>query len=262
MTSAATSHAAAGNTAASAETGPAIRIQSLRRRFGAAPVLRGIDLEVTRGECVAIFGANGAGKTTLLRTLAGLLRAESGTVELFGTVLPANADLRRRIGYLGHESFLYRDLDARENLAYYGRLFGVRDPSRGDAMIARVGLAHARAKLVGTYSRGMLQRLGLARALLHAPDLLLLDEPLTGLDPAGARLLSQILDERRAQGVTIVMATHDIDRALESATRAVILDRGRVAWDSSPGGDGNGVPDAARISARCAEIAAPGGSAR
>ncbi|HXC50866.1 MAG TPA: heme ABC exporter ATP-binding protein CcmA [Candidatus Limnocylindrales bacterium] len=262
MTSAATSHAAAGTTAASEESGPAIRIQSLRRRFAAVPVLRGVDLVVTRGECVAIFGANGAGKTTLLRMLAGLLRAESGTVELFGAALPASANLRRRIGYLGHESFLYRDLDARENLAYYGRLFAVHDPSRADAMIARVGLAHASTKLVGTYSRGMLQRLGLARALLHAPDLLLLDEPLTGLDPAGARLLSEILDERRAQGVTIVMATHDIDRALESATRAVILDRGQVAWDSAADGNGVGVPDAAQISARCAEIAAPAGSSR
>jgi heme exporter protein A len=253
MTSAANSYAA--QAAQHAPDTPAIRICAVRRRYGAAPVLRGIDLTVQRAECVAIFGANGAGKTTLLRMLAGLLRPESGAIEVFGAALPATAGLRRRIGYLGHDSFLYRDLDARENLAYYARLFGIRDPSRVDELIARVGLANAATKLVGTYSRGMLQRLGLARALLHAPELLLLDEPLTGLDTGGARLLGEILTERRIQGTTIVMATHDIDRALETATRAVVLDRGRVAWDS----DGEGKPDAARVSARYAEIAATNG---
>lgn len=237
-------------TIASAPGEPVIRIRSLVRRFGAVPVLRGIDLDAGAGECIAIFGANGAGKTTLLRTLAGLLRPHAGSASLFGSALPAPRAVRRRIGVLGHESFLYRDLDARENLAYYARLFDVRDASRISALLAEVGLADAGTKRVASYSRGMLQRLGLARALLHTPDLLLFDEPLTGLDPEGASLLSRILDERRRRGATILMATHDIARALECATRVVVLQRGRVAWDSA----GEALPSAGAMAARYAEI--------
>jgi len=229
----------------------AVSIRGLERRFGAIPVLRRIDLTVGRGECVAIFGPNGAGKSTLLRTLAGLLRADAGTVELFGLALPADAALRRRIGYLGHDAFLYRDLDASENLAYYGRLFGVRDPSRAAALLVEVGLERVASRRVGTFSRGMQQRLGLARALLHEPELLLLDEPLTGLDPEGAEVLSRILARLRYADVTVLMATHDIARALESATRAVILGRGQVAWDS---GDAP-PPDAAAMTVHYAMTA-------
>lgn len=227
-------------------------MRGLQRRFGTAPVLRGIDLSVGRGECVALFGPNGAGKSTLLRTLAGLLRADSGSVEIFGLPLPAGSALRRRIGYLGHDAFLYRDLDARENLAYYGRLFGVRGSARAEQLIADVGLERVATRRVAGYSRGMLQRLGLARAILHEPELLLLDEPLTGLDPEGARLLAGILAGLKAAGVTVLMATHDIDRALESATRAVVLGRGRVAWDS---GDG-AAPDATTMALRYSEAVA------
>jgi heme exporter protein A len=227
----------------------AVFIRGLERRYGAVPVLRRIDLTVARGECVALFGPNGAGKSTLLRTLAGLLRADAGTVELFGVALPADSALRRRIGYLGHDAFLYRDLDASENLAYYGRLFGVRDESRAATLLAEVGLERVASRRVGTFSRGMLQRLGLARALLHEPDLLLLDEPLTGLDPEGAEVLSRILARLRGDNVTVLMATHDIARALESATRAVILGRGRVGWDSGEGPP----PDAATMTAQYAE---------
>jgi len=229
----------------------AVSIRGLERRFGAVPVLRRIDLTVARGECLALFGANGAGKSTLLRTLAGLLRADAGSVELFGLALPADSALRRRIGYLGHDAFLYRDLDATENLAYYGRLFGVRDASRAATLLAEVGLERVASRRVGTFSRGMLQRLGLARALLHEPELLLLDEPLTGLDPEGAEVLSRILARLRTDQVTVLMATHDIARALESASRAVILGRGRVRWDS---GDGP-PPDAAAMTAKYAETA-------
>lgn len=237
---------------ASKPTPAAVSIRGLERRFGAVPVLRRIDLSVECGECVALFGPNGAGKSTLLRTLAGLLRADAGSVELFGLALPAGASLRRRIGYLGHDAFLYRDLDASENLAYYGRLFGVRDASRAATLIREVGLERHATRRVGTFSRGMLQRLGLARALLHEPDLLLLDEPLTGLDPEGSEVLSRILARLHAGNVTVLMATHDIARALESATRAVILGRGRIGWDSG----GGPTPDAATMTAQYAETAA------
>ncbi|MFN2376750.1 MAG: heme ABC exporter ATP-binding protein CcmA [Candidatus Binatia bacterium] len=230
----------------------AVSVRALERRFAAVPVLRRIDLDVQRGECVALFGPNGAGKSTLLRTLAGLLRADAGTVELFGVRLPADAALRRRIGYLGHDAFLYRDLDALENLAYYGRLFGVRDAGRAAGLLAEVGLERFASRRVSTFSRGMLQRLGLARALLHEPELLLLDEPLTGLDPQGAELLSTILARLRSSGVTVLMATHDIARALESATRSVVLDRGRVGWDS--GADAE--PNASLVTVRYTETVA------
>jgi heme exporter protein A len=215
-------------------------------------VLRGVDLEVRRGQCVALFGPNGAGKSTLLRTLAGLLRAQSGSAFVLGQPLPPDAALRRRIGYLGHDGFLYRDLDARENLAFYARLFGVVDKGRVDELIADVGLGHAAGRRAGAYSRGMLQRLALARALLHRPELLLLDEPLTGLDPEGAAVLARILASLANDGVTVLMATHDIERALQSADRAVVLGRGRIVWDSGDAAP----PDAASMALRYSEALA------
>jgi len=220
----------------------AVSASGLHRRFGAVPVLRGLDLEVARGQALALFGPNGAGKSTLLRTLAGLLRATRGSVKVFGNELPAAGELRRRIGYLGHESFMYRDLSARENLSYYARLFSI-DPDRAPrAALAEVGLERFAERRVATFSRGMLQRLALARVFLHSPDLLLLDEPLTGLDPPGGELLSTMLIERRKRGVTILMATHDLERALACSTRAVVLARGRVAWDSA-----DSLPNAAQM---------------
>jgi heme exporter protein A len=230
----------------------AVDVRGLRRRFGATPVLRGVDLVVARGECVAVFGPNGAGKSTLLRTLAGLLRADSGDVSLFGHALPADGALRRRLGYLGHDTFLYRDLDARENLDYYGRLYGVQDRARAERLLADVGLGGVGQRRVAGFSRGMQQRLGLARALLHEPELLLLDEPLTGLDPEGAALLTSILRRLADDGVTVLMATHDVERALDSADRALVVDRGRVAWDSGAGS----APDPATMSRRYAETVA------
>ncbi len=227
----------------------AVRVQGLERRFGAVAVLRRLDLEVARGECVAIFGPNGAGKSTLLRTLAGLVRADAGNVEVLGRRLPADAALRRRIGYLGHDAFLYRDLDARENLSFYARLFGVTGDARVAQLLGEVGLERVASRRVATYSRGMQQRLGLARALLHEPEVLLLDEPLTGLDPDGASVLAGTLARLRAGGVTVLMATHDAARALESATRTLVVDRGRVAWDSGA----STLPDAATLAARYAE---------
>lgn len=220
----------------------AVSTNALERRFGAVAVLRGLDLDVGRGQAVALFGPNGAGKSTLLRTLAGLLRANAGSVKVFGCELPADGGLRRRIGYLGHESFLYRDLSARENLAYYARLFSVDTEQTPRAALVEVGLERFAERRVATFSRGMLQRLALARVFLHDPELLLLDEPLTGLDPQGAELLAAMLIERRARGVTILMATHDLERALACSSRALVLARGRVAWDSA-----GQLPDAAQM---------------
>lgn len=206
--------------------------RGVERRFAAVPVLRGVDLDIKRGTSVAMFGSNGAGKTTLLRIIAGLMRASRGSVALFGKTLPTENAMRGRIGVVAHDCFLYGDLTARENLAYYARLYHVSDRARGEQLLKRLGLIAAADRPVRTYSRGMLQRLALARAVLHSPELLLLDEPFTGLDPRGARLLAGMLAELRDQEVTIILTTHDFSRGLEAADEVVLLHGGRVAWRS------------------------------
>ena len=208
-----------------------IRAEGLVRRFGGTAVVAGVDLIVTAGEAVALLGPNGAGKTTLLRLLALLLRPSGGRLALFGVeAAAAPPALRRRIGYVGHESLCYADLTAAENLAFYARLFEVPEaPRRIAELLAWAGLEGAARRPVRFYSRGMGQRLALARALLHEPDLLLLDEPYSGLDPQAAEALGERLSTLRDAGHAIVFATHELDRAAPLATRFAILDRGRIA---------------------------------
>lgn len=210
----------------------AVWVRDLRRRFGAVQVLRGLDLEVTRGEQVALLGANGSGKTTLLRILAGLVAPDSGEVSVLGTAVPGGPELRRRLGMLGHETWLYSDLSGRENLSFYARLYGVEGEDRVAGALEAVGLAETADRAVRTYSRGMTQRLSLARAALHEPELLLLDEPYTGLDPNGAELLREMLETLHGRGITVLLATNDLERGLEGADRAVLLRGGRLAWHS------------------------------
>jgi len=211
---------------------PAISTRRLERRFGAVRALRGVEMEISRGSTVALFGSNGAGKTTLLRVLAGLLRPTAGEAHILGSPLPGDAGLRRRIGVLGHESFLYGDLTGAENLTYYARLYDIREPARVDDLLAQLGLREAADRPARTYSRGMIQRLSLARAIIHDPELLLLDEPFTGLDPTGSNLLQGFLARLRSRGVTVFMTTHDFDRGLAAADVAIMLHKGRVAWRS------------------------------
>ena len=211
---------------------PAIQTRRLERRFGALRALRGVELDIPSGSTVALFGSNGAGKTTLLRVLAGLLRPSAGDAHILGSPLPGDAQLRRRIGVLGHDSFLYGDLTGAENLAYYARLYDVADRQRVDELLAELGLREAADRPARTYSRGMIQRLSLARAIIHDPELLLLDEPFTGLDPTGSTLLQDYLARLRSRGVTVFMTTHDFDRGLAAADLAIMLHRGRVAWRS------------------------------
>ncbi len=211
---------------------PAIVATAVKRRFGPLEALKGVDLAVEAGSSIALFGSNGAGKTTLLRVLAGLLRPTGGRVELFGVPLPGSPQLRRRVGVVAHESFLYPDLSAVENLRYYARLYGVADEHRASELLASFGLEAAAARPVRTYSRGMLQRVSLARAILHRPDLLLLDEPFAGLDPAVSGLLERTLLSLHAAGATIAFSSHDLEGGLRVAERAVIMCDGRIAWDS------------------------------
>ena len=212
--------------------GPPLRAEGLARRFGGMTVLAGVDLALETGETVVLLGPNGAGKTTLLRILALLLAPTDGRLLLFGSdAARAPAALRRRIGYVGHEISCYAELSAAENLAFYARLFRVSEaPGRIARLLAWAGLDGTSRLPVRTYSRGMGQRLALAQALLHEPDVLILDEPFSGLDPDAVERLQQQLLELRAAGHSILLATHDVERAAPIASRLAILHRGRIAW--------------------------------
>jgi len=233
--------------------GPPLRAEGLAHRFGGITVLEGVDLVLEAGETVVLLGPNGAGKTTLLRILALLLAPTGGRLLLFGSdAARAPAALRRRIGYVGHEISCYSELSAAENLAFYARLFRVSEaPGRIARLLAWAGLDGAGRRPVRTYSRGMGQRLALARALLHEPDVLILDEPFSGLDPDAVERLQQQLLELRAAGHSILLATHDVERAAPIASRLAILHRGRIAWAH----DGRGADAAVIVAAYRAVVA-------
>ncbi len=209
---------------------PVLRVRGLVKRFGPKTVLKGLDLDVYPGEFLALLGPNGAGKTTLLRILASLSRPTAGEVRIGGARLPQEAaGVRRRLGVVSHLPLLYGDLSAEENLRFFGRLYGETDlDERIDEVLDLVGLSARRHDLVRTYSRGMQQRLAIARALLHDPELLLLDEPYTGLDQDASAMLDQVLRQVAAQGRTVIMTSHDLSRAAALATRFAVLSRGRI----------------------------------
>jgi heme exporter protein A len=193
----------------------AIALEGLERRYGDRPALRGVSIAVGEGQTLAVFGANGAGKTTLLRVLATLLRPHAGSAVVLGASLPGEAwRVRGRLGFLGHEPLVYPDLTARENLLFHARLHGV-GVARVDELLAAVGLSRRAGDVVRELSRGMVQRLAVARAVLHDPALLLLDEPRAGLDPRAAEELEPLIG--RASGRTRVLVTHDVERGLREA---------------------------------------------
>jgi heme exporter protein A len=205
----------------------AIELDNLERRYGERVALAGVSLRVERGQTLAVLGGNGAGKTTLLRVLAGLLRPHGGTARVLGAELPAERwKLPAQVGYLGHEPLLYRELSGRENLRYHADLHGV-PRARVDELLAQVGMADRAYDPVRELSKGLVQRLAAARAVLHKPALLLLDEPRANLDPAAAELLEPLIG--RASGRTRVLVSHDVDGALAEADLSIGLRDGRPA---------------------------------
>jgi heme exporter protein A len=213
--------------------GPSLCLSRVSKTFGRHRAL--IDLTVTfeSGEVAAVLGPNGAGKSTLLGILSTLVRPTSGKVTFDDQSVDRHGDVRTEIGYVGHEPGLYGDLTARQNLALFAGLYGIPDATaRAEEMLTRVGLADVRKDAIArTFSRGMQQRLALARALLHEPRVLLFDEPGSALDPAGAAWLAAEIARERAAGRLVVLVTHDLDAAAAVATHLVILRRGRVGLD-------------------------------
>jgi heme exporter protein A len=207
-----------------------IEVKKLVKRFGLKTVLRGVDFHVEPGEFVALLGPNGAGKTTFLRILSSLSRPSFGLVSVAGFVLPAqSAAVRRRLGVVSHQPLLYGDLTAEENLQFYGRMYAIPQlNARIDEVLEMVGLTVRRRDLVRTFSRGMQQRLTIGRAVLHDPDVMLFDEPYTGLDQNASEMLDIVLKEVAARGRTVVMTSHDLARAEDLATRFDILSHGVI----------------------------------
>ncbi len=208
-----------------------IEVRRLVKSFGLKPVLRGLDFRVEEGEFVALLGPNGAGKTTFLRILASLSRPTLGEVRIAGYTLPGQASaIRRRLGVVSHQPLLYGELTAEENLRFYGRMYGLaRLDRRIDEVFEIVGLAPRRRDLVRQFSRGMQQRLAIGRAILHQPQVMLFDEPHTGLDQEAAAMLDGVLSQVAAAGRTVVMTSHDLPRAADLATRVDILSKGVIA---------------------------------
>jgi heme exporter protein A len=218
-----------------------IKITGLIKQYGLNPVLRGINLHVQAGEFVTLVGPNGAGKSTLMRIVATLLRPDQGEVEVGGWPLSSHAHkVRRHIGLVSHQSLLYQDLTAAENLTFFARLYGLDNgEERVQQALKVVGLRARQRDPVSSFSRGMTQRLTIARATLHEPEVLLLDEPYTGLDQDAVALLDRLLLREKERGRTVLMITHDLTHSLTVSDRILFLHNGRIAHEVSAGISGD-----------------------
>lgn len=205
-----------------------VEAEGLTRAFGGRRAVDGVDLHLDRGDCLALFGPNGAGKTTLLRLLAGLLKPTAGTARIAGQELRGDGAVRAQVGLISHQSMLYGPLTARENVEFAARLYGLADP-RGAAerALAAMRILDRADAPVRALSRGMQQRVSIARATVHEPRVVLLDEPYTGLDAAGSAALTTMLERLRATGATLVLVTHNVGEGLALATHAAIMQAGR-----------------------------------
>jgi heme exporter protein A len=210
----------------------AVRVENLSKSFGVLEAVRGISFGLRKGEFLAVFGPNGAGKTTLIKMLATLTRPTSGAAWVAGhNVAEASPELRREIGVISHMTCLYGDLTAFENMLFYARMYAINDPqSRASQVIDEVGLKSRMHDRVHTFSRGMLQRLSIARAIIHNPSVLFLDEPYTGLDLHSARVFKDQLAGLHTEKRTVIMITHDIGRGLEMADAVAVQVRGKFVY--------------------------------
>ena len=215
-----------------------IQVRGLVKTYGLLPVLRGLELDIARGESVSLLGSNGSGKSTFLRLVSALSKPTSGRITVGGWELPREAAaVRAQIGMVAHKPLLYENLTAQENLHFFARLYHVPNlEARTSELLDRVGLAKRANDLVRTFSRGMLQRMAIARALIHEPEVLLFDEPHTGLDQDAAAMLDAVVLEQRANGRTVVMATHELERAARLSSRIIILARGAISADTPSDG--------------------------
>jgi heme exporter protein A len=209
---------------------PAVAVNALTKQFGSRVAVRSIQFSLDHGSCLALFGPNGAGKTTLLRLIAGLLRPNTGDVRVEGIDIRGNTAARGRVGLISHQSMLYAPLTARENVEFFARLYGLSDASAA-AMRAleTMGVLDRADVAVRTLSRGLQQRVSIARAIVHSPDVLLLDEPYSGLDESGAASLTTVLRSLRSRGATLVIVTHNVAEGLALATHAAIMHDGSFA---------------------------------
>jgi heme exporter protein A len=220
-------------TAAASPAG--IHFENIEKRYGGLYALRRVSLEIAAGECVVLAGRNGSGKTTLLRIAARLVRPSSGSVSFLDSKKNAT-EVGSRVGFVAHATMVYDELSAEENLLLFGRLLGIAQPAvHAATLLAEVGLSDRRSSLVRTYSRGMRQRMAIARALLNDPAVLLLDEPATGLDPQGVSWLAGTLRSMRDAGRTMVMSLHGESEISSLATRAIRLEAGSVIADTRTG---------------------------
>ena len=217
------------------EEAQAIKVRGLRKSFGDSPVLWGLDLDVGWGEFLVIFGANGVGKTTLLKVLSTQARPDKGEVWVAGVERGTNpAAIRRMVGVVAHGSFLYEDMSCQENLLFYGRMFGLKNfHPRVEEVLRLVGLEHHMRQKVRTLSHGMQKRLSIARAVLHEPAILLLDEPEAGLDQEALEVVGGLLQGWKAEGRTVVMTTHNLEQGLAWGERVAILSQGKIAYEES-----------------------------
>jgi heme ABC exporter ATP-binding subunit CcmA len=208
----------------------AVAVDGVWKFYGDFPALRDVHLEAAPGSCLALIGRNGAGKTTLLRIIAGFSRPGRGQVRIFGNT-PRETETRRQIGFIGHGISVYDELSALENLTLFGRLYGLADPRRSALeWLERTGLERVRNGLVREFSRGMRQRLAVARAFLHEPAVLLLDEPFTALDDRAIAVLQTLLRQALSERKTIVLSTHQLREALELASHVALLNRGQAVF--------------------------------
>jgi heme exporter protein A len=212
-----------------------ISVTGLHKRFGRKPVLRGLDLSVNQGEVVALLGPNGAGKTTLMNIVCGLTQPDRGEIELGGVSLRrAGHELRRYIGLVTHAPLLYDNLSAEENLYFFAKMYDLNDPkARIETVLRAVDLWPRRRDAVRTYSRGMTQRLAIARAVLHSPPVLLLDEPDTGLDQESSQMLHKLVRQLGASDRAILLTTHNLDRAVEWSDAVCLLSHGKITRTES-----------------------------